>query len=171
MTATNLSKNKIRVLEALADRKEGLTRTQLSQLLNIQKGWAKLLGAYTKGEKSGMEGEGLVASKMIDSVKGAVYVITPHGKKMLENAAKPATDAKPETKPTGKKGKAKPVVPAKSEAEIRAEEKADAMIAEANAKAKAKREAKSAKGKGKKEAAPTTPEVVVEASATEVAVS
>lgn len=170
-TTTGLSKNKTKVLQALSETKDGLTRSQMSELLNIHKGWAKLLGAYTKGA-GGMEAEGLVASRKIDGVKGIVYVITDQGRKALKGETQTSSEEKSvettvaKTKGKGK-GEAKPEEkPAKSEAEIRAEEKADAMIAAANAKAKAKREKAKSKSKTKKTEATTEPvtEPVVEST-------
>ncbi|MCI0705466.1 MAG: DUF4364 family protein [Planctomycetia bacterium] len=86
-TAT-LSGNKILVLETLAKAKDGMTRAQLSKATEIQKGWAKLLGAVTLGEpaEGTLEGDGYVKSAEVEGVRGLVYTITAKGKKALADA-------------------------------------------------------------------------------------
>jgi DNA-binding MarR family transcriptional regulator len=82
-----LSGSKVRVLEALAAAEpEGLTRTELAEQTGINKGWAKLLGAPTKGETNGMEGAGLVKSHKHEGERSLRYTITAAGKKALAKA-------------------------------------------------------------------------------------
>lgn len=82
-----LSGSKVRVLEALvAAEPEGLTRTELAEQTSINKGWAKLLGAPTKGGTNGMEGAGLVKSHKHEGERSMRYTITAAGKKALAKA-------------------------------------------------------------------------------------
>jgi hypothetical protein len=78
-------KNRVAVLEALAEAgKSGFTRNELSETTGIKKGWAKLLGAPSKGNPGGLEGEGLVQSEKDESRRGLVYIITPEGRAWLK---------------------------------------------------------------------------------------
>lgn len=82
-----LSGSKVKVLEALVSAEpEGLTRTELAEQTGINKGWAKLLGAPTKGGTNGMEGAGLVKSHKHEGERSMRYTITAAGKKALAKA-------------------------------------------------------------------------------------
>jgi hypothetical protein len=82
-----LNGSKVKVLEALVSAEpEGLTRTELAEQTGIVKGWAKLLGAPTKGGTNGMEGAGLVKSHKHEGERSMRYTITAAGKKALAKA-------------------------------------------------------------------------------------
>lgn len=80
-----LSTNKRLILETLNRNSNGLTRAQLAEKTEITKGWAKYLGAATKGdpEAGTLEGDGLVKSQDIEGTRGMVYTITAAGRKAV----------------------------------------------------------------------------------------
>jgi chromosome segregation and condensation protein ScpB len=84
---SGLSDSKVRVLGLLAKTPRGLTRAQLAEKTGIQKGWAKLLGAPSKGKpvKGTLEGDGYVESRepQEDEGRSMVYNITHKGKQAL----------------------------------------------------------------------------------------
>lgn len=78
-----------RVLQALADSTEGMTRGQLAEATGVKKGWSKILGTVTVGKEatSGFISEGLVkASKSADQ-RGTVYTLTAAGRKAAAKEA------------------------------------------------------------------------------------
>jgi DNA-binding MarR family transcriptional regulator len=79
-----LSPNTVKVLTVLKKHPKGLTRSELSEKTEINKGWAKLLGAPTKGAEGGLEGAGFVSSEKDEEKKGFVYKVTSKGLKALE---------------------------------------------------------------------------------------
>lgn len=82
-----LSESKLKVLKELnkaGDR--GLTRAELAERTGINKGWAKMLGAVTKGDAASgtLEGDGYVRSEpAAEGERGIRYYITAKGKKAL----------------------------------------------------------------------------------------
>lgn len=84
---SGLSESKLKVLRELnraGDR--GMTRTDLGDRTGIKKGWAKLMGAVTKGTpaEGTLEGDGYVRSQPADEgERGIRYYITKKGKSIL----------------------------------------------------------------------------------------
>ena len=81
-----LSNNKVKVLTLLAKAKQPMTRSEMAEKTGIAKGWAKLLGAVTKGdaEAGTLEGDGLVRSEKVEGEAGLRYTITAAGRKLLD---------------------------------------------------------------------------------------
>lgn len=84
-TNSGLSSVQARTLRALkgTSKSKTLTRKQLAAKTGKKKGWARLLGAASKGKpaKGTMEGNGLVAS--VREGRTFSYFITPAGTKAL----------------------------------------------------------------------------------------
>lgn len=78
-----LTNKAIKVLTLLSKAPNGLTRKAMIEKTGIQKGWAKLLGAPTKGNPGGLEGKGLVKSSRTEGDAKITYVITAAGRKAI----------------------------------------------------------------------------------------
>lgn len=93
----NLTSNQMKTLECLEDN-VAKTRATMTAETGIQKGWAKLLGAATKGAPTAdtLEGMGLVKSEKLEAQGegdektpgGLYYTITKAGHKELADARK-----------------------------------------------------------------------------------
>lgn len=88
--ADGLTDVQTRVLTALKNTAsgKGLTRAQLSEKTGINKGWSRILGAYTKDDgganaDNSMTGLGLVSSQKMEG-EPVSYYITAKGKKALK---------------------------------------------------------------------------------------
>jgi hypothetical protein len=83
-----LTKRQVAVLTALKGGKE-VTRKQLAEKTEIDKGWSKLLGASTQDKVSpdSMEGLGYVKSAQHEGSAQLVYTITSKGTKALADHA------------------------------------------------------------------------------------
>lgn len=113
-----LSPNQVRILEMLASGKE-ITRKQMAEKLEIEKGFSKLLGAPSSEDSAtnhpnALQTRGHVTVRKPDEGEGGalLYSITAAGKKALADAKaeakaekKPAKKAKDESngKPVAKK--------------------------------------------------------------------
>lgn len=87
--ANGLTGNEAKILAALKGTSKDnkmLDRNQLIAKTGINGGWAKTLGAVTKGEadSTSLEGRGLVCSYKTTDVRTLQYYITAKGLKVLE---------------------------------------------------------------------------------------
>lgn len=85
----DLTGNEIKVLSLLAKAKAPMTRGELSFKTGINKGWSRLLGAFTegKGHGDGLEDRGLVTTHVApEGERGVRYTITAAGRKALAKA-------------------------------------------------------------------------------------
>ena len=99
----DLTPNQIRILEAL--NRKPMTRNELKEKLDMQRGFSKLIGASTLDveDPNSLEGRGYVKSERVEKDSGAQgpleHSITVTGKKALASVDKPVKESKKKAAP------------------------------------------------------------------------